>query len=331
MSEHCALVLDDWHHIRDRSVLDAMVCLLLHQPSRLRLAIVCRFDPPLPIARLRVRYDVTEIRAESLRFEAADSQAFLERTTSRSLDGKLSMALHERTEGWPAGLRPGARVAMRTQNTELTLERFSGTQRHLAGYLAEEVYAGQPQDVRTFCRLTSVLGRFSAALCKAVLGRGDCQQMLDALQRGDLFLVPLDDQQQWFRYHHLRHEYLNRLSTESEEQRIHRDAARWYESRGQMAEAVEQIMATDDEDARIRLVQLAAKSAWESEDFLTLSWWRGAIPEHIVRNNWGLCMPKCWALSVTGNCAAAQAYAAAAKDLLPEDASPVQAGGAQPL
>ena len=197
------LVLDDYHVIDAREVQDGMAFLLDHLPPRLHVVIASRADPALPLARLRARGELTEIRAADLRFTPQEAAAYLNGMMGLGLTAPDVAALEGRTEGWIAALQLAALSMQGREDVAGFIAGFAGDDRYVVDYLAEEVLQRQPGRVQAFLLQTSILGRLSGPLCDAVTGQGGGKAMLAALDRGNLFLVPLDDRRRWYRYHHL--------------------------------------------------------------------------------------------------------------------------------
>ncbi len=197
------LVLDDYHLIDAAEVHEGMAFLLEHQPARLHLVIATRVDPPLPLARMRSRGQLLEVRAVDLRFTAEESAAYLNGAMGLGLTENDVEALDGRTEGWIAALQLAALSMQGRADVGAFIAEFAGDDRYIVDYLVDEVLARQSDDIRQFLLKTSVLDRLTGPLCDAVTGRGDGKATLVALERANLFLVPLDDKRQWYRYHHL--------------------------------------------------------------------------------------------------------------------------------
>ena len=233
------LVLDDYHLIRDFAVHELVAFLLANQPSGFHLAIGTREDPPLPLARLRARDQITEIREHALRFNVEEGGAFFNRTMGLSLAPEAVATLLSRTEGWITGLQL-AGVALRQpaggarlqSATDDFVAAFAGDDRYVVDYLMAEVLEREPASVRDFLRQTSILERLSAPLCDDLTSRDDSAVVLEHLEAANLFLLPLDNRREWFRYHVLFAEVL-RLSLMAQEQiELHRRAAAWFETHG---------------------------------------------------------------------------------------------------
>jgi LuxR family transcriptional regulator, maltose regulon positive regulatory protein len=225
------LVLDDYHLIRAFAVHDLVAFLLENQPANLHVAIGTREDPPLPLPRLRARDQVTEVRERALRFTPAEAAAFLNQTMSLGLAPEAITALAARTEGWITGLQL-AGLALRQESTAEFLTSFAGDDRYVADYLMAEVLERTPEPLRDFMRQTSILERLSAPLCAAVTGRDDAQAMLEHLETANLFLVPLDNHREWYRYHALFAEVLRLTLGVPEQVVLHQKAAAWYDAHG---------------------------------------------------------------------------------------------------
>ena len=232
------LVLDDYHVIDAREVQDGMAFLLDHLPPQLHVVIASRADPALPLARWRARGELAEIRAAELRFTPDEAAAYLNEMMGLRLTARDVAALEGRTEGWIAALQLAALSMQGRDDVAGFIAGFAGDDRYVVDYLAEEVLQRQPERVQAFLLQTSILGRLSGPLCDAVTGQGGGKAMLAALDRGNLFLVPLDDRRRWYRYHHLFADVLQaRLLDEQPGQvpDLHRRASAWYEQNGEPA------------------------------------------------------------------------------------------------
>ena len=208
LPDRLILVLDDYHAVDAPAVDQALAFLLQNLPPQMHLVIATREDPSLPLARLRARGQLTELRAADLRFTPAEVAAFLNQQMGLKLSPEEVAALEARTEGWIAGLQLAALSMQGRTDTAAFVQAFAGSHRFVLDYLVEEVLLRQPERVRTFLLQTSILDRLSGPLCDAVTGQEDGGSTLEELERGNLFVVPLDDSRQWVRYHHLFAEVL---------------------------------------------------------------------------------------------------------------------------
>ena len=255
-----ALILDDYHVVDAQPIHNAITFLLDHLPPRMHLVIASRSDPPLPLARLRARGEVTELRAADLRFTPDEAAAFLNEVMGLNLSAADVAALETRTEGWIAGLQLAALSMQGREDIPGFIRAFSGDDRYIGDYLVEEVLQRQPERVRSFLLQTSILDRLSGPLCDAVTGGGDSKVLLEALERRNLFVVPLDDKRHWYRYHHLFAEVLHAYSMEKhpgEVPTLHRRASEWYAQNGPPSDAIRHALAAGDFERAAGLAELA--------------------------------------------------------------------------
>ena len=280
------LVLDDYHVVDARAVEDALAFLIEHLPPRMHLVIATREDPNLPLARLRARDQLSELRAADLRFTPSEAAEFLKGVMGLDLSAEDVAALETRTEGWIAGLQLAALSMRGREDVPGFVRAFAGDNRYVVDYLVEEILQRQPERIRDFLLRTSILDRLSGPLCEAVTGQEDGRGMLKALERSNLFVVPLDDRRQWFRYHHLFADVLHaQLMTEQSDQvpTLHRRASEWYEQNGLRADAIRHALAAEDFGRAADLVELAVPAMRRSRQEATLLGWLKALPEELFR------------------------------------------------
>ena len=220
IQEHFILVLDDYHVIDSEPVDNTLTFLLDNMPSQIHLVITSREDPSLPLARYRVRGQLTELRAADLRFTPEETGAFLNQMMNLNLSAENIAALETRTEGWVAGLQLAALSIQGRENIASFIQAFTGNHRFVLDYLVEEVLQRQFKQIRSFLLQTAILDRFCAPLCNAVTQQEDGKEMLDILERSNLFLIPLDDNCQWYRYHHLFADVLQTHLIEAQPQEV---------------------------------------------------------------------------------------------------------------
>lgn len=276
------LVLDDYHVIDHEPVHALVRFLLTHPPTQLRTVVVTRSDPPLQLPRLRARGRLTELRAAQLRFVAAESGTFLRASTGIDLPDEAVRTLELRTEGWAAGLKLAGLSLASRGDVEAFVADFSGSNRFVLDYLTEEVLERQAGDVREFLIATSVLDVLTGSLCDAVTGRSDGQQMLEAIERSNLFLVPLDDVRGWWRYHHLFADLLRvRLDRRPPDsvRLLHRRAAAWFEEHGAPDDAVRHALAGGDAEQARRLIERHADEFLLRREGVTVERWFAALPD----------------------------------------------------
>ncbi|MGH3106585.1 MAG: helix-turn-helix transcriptional regulator, partial [Rubrobacteraceae bacterium] len=265
------VVLDDYHLISSDTVHEALSFLIEHMPENAHLIISGRSDPPLPLARLRARDQITELRAAELRFTTEEAASFLKDVMGLTLSAADVASLEEITEGWVAALQLAALSMRDREDVSGFVEAFSGSNRHVLDFLAEEVLERQPEEVREFLLKTSVLERMSAPLCDALTSRDDGQGMLERLERENLFVVALDDERRWYRYHHLFADFLRSrlLSGEIPElvaSELHLRASGWYEDNSLEVEAIGHALLASEADPHhevaSRLIERGVRGAW---------------------------------------------------------------------
>jgi LuxR family maltose regulon positive regulatory protein len=345
---HVVLVLDDYHMIDTPSIHQALAFLLDHMPPQLHLVLASRADPPLPLSRMRVRGELAELRAADLRFTPEEATAFLTAVMGVRLPAEAVVALETRTEGWIAGLQFAA-LAMRDRTDHASfIAAFTGSNRFVMDYLLEEVLNHLPHHLHTFLLETSIIDRLSGSLCDAILGVGSwelgdgknapipnpqpltpnsqaySQLILDQLERANLFLVPLDDDRHWYRYHPLFAEVLrSRLTSGASAAHVatlHRRASMWFEQNGLEVEAVAQALAADDRERAARLIEQCAWPVAYRGQIHTVLGWFNALPAAFIRTHPTLCMLHSQMLMHTNQLDAAESRLREAEQALLPDA-----------
>ncbi len=311
--ERFVLVLDDYHLIDAKPVHTALNQLLGHLPPQMHLVIATRKDPDLPLAQLRVRDQVTELRGTDLRFTRAEAAGFLTEVMGLGLSAEEVAALEVRTEGWIAGLQLAAISLRGYKETTSFIRSFTGSHRFVMDYLVEEVLNQQPIHVQTFLLRTSILDRMCGPLCDAVLLTSSPagQATLEELERANLLLVPLDGNREWYRYHHLFAEALQaRLRKEWPDQvaSLHLRACEWYEQHDFRSDAIRHALAAADFERAADLIELY-RLAYGRTYFGSATWlgWVEALPEEVVRARPRLCVGFAWELLFAGQLEAAEA------------------------
>jgi LuxR family maltose regulon positive regulatory protein len=310
--DHFVLVLDDYHIIDSKPVDNALTFLLEHLPSQMHLVIATREDPHLPLARLRAGGQLTELRAIDLRFTPAEAAEFLNRVMGLNLSAEDIAALETRTEGWIAGLQLAALSMQGRSDTAGFIQAFTGSHRFVLDYLVEEVLQRQPEGIHSFLLKTAILDRLSGSLCDAVTDQEDGKGMLETLERGNLFIIPLDDQRQWYRYHPLFAEVLQaRLLDEQPDQvfSLHRRASEWYEHNGSAADAIRHALAAKDFERAAILVELAVPKMRRNRQEATVTelGWLKALPDELVHFRPVLSVDYAYALFGSGELEAVEA------------------------
>jgi LuxR family maltose regulon positive regulatory protein len=299
-----SLVLDDCHLIINQEIYDALDYLITHQPPELHLVIIGRVDPLISLSRLRVGGQLTEIRSSDLRFTKKETTAFLNGLMNLDLSMEDIVSLDERTEGWVAGLQLAALSLLGHEDKHEFIEKFSGIHHFLIDYLVEEVLALQPSEIRNFLCRSSILDRLNSDLCDATLGISFSKRILQRLEDTNLFLIPLDDERNWYRYHHLFADFLSMcLHDEHCDQipELHLRAADWFEQKGLVAEAISHFIAAEDYANAARVIESNAKGTLERSELAKLMKWVAALPEEYVHQRPRLWIYHTWALRLSGS------------------------------
>ena len=306
ISREMVLVLDDYHLINAQPVHDALSFLLDHQPANLHLVISTRSDPRLPIARLRGRGQLSELRQTDLRFTIAETTEFLNQVMGFDLSVDEISTLATCTEGWIAGLQMAA-ISMRGQeNIAGFIRNFKGSNRYIIDYLVEEVLQRQPVIIQKFLLRTAILDRLSGPLCDAVTGfteQMDGQAILERLERSNLFVVPLDNERRWYRYHHLFTDLLRQRLQRAQPElvpELHRRASTWYEQIGQVPAAIDHALLAMDLERAVQLVELTAESVMLRSEISTLRNWLETLPNEMVCTRPLLCLYYAGTLLLSG-------------------------------
>jgi LuxR family maltose regulon positive regulatory protein len=300
------LVLEDYHLITAPQIHGSLTFLLDHLPAALHVLLMSRSNPPLPLARWRAHNDLSELDAADLRFSAQETQAFLQHILPQPLSPEALARLQARTEGWAAGLHLLA-LALQGRQTPQEIEHvllnFSGSHRHILEYLLSEVFSAQPEPVQQFLLQTASLSRLTSSLCDAVTARTDSQQMLDHLERANLFLLPLDEAGTWYRYHALfaealQHEARRRLG-EDALRACSRQASHWYEQHGLLAEAIEAAFAAQTFERAVALMSRFNEQHRFNNELHTLQRWIQQLPADFLARQPEICLTYAWALLYT--------------------------------
>ena len=306
LAHKCVLVLEDYHVITSSQIHETMAYLVDHLPATVHLLILTRSDPPLPLARLRAHGDLYELHAADLRFSLAETEIFLRQALPFPLSAGAITRLEARTEGWVTGLRLLALALQGREDTrdlEHMLGTFTGSHRHILEYLVADVLSSQPEQLQEFLLQTAFLNRLTGSLCDAVTDRNDSEHMLEQLERANLFLIPLDDTGQWYRYHALfaeamQHEARRRLG-EDYLRTLYDKASHWYEEHGLLAEAVEVALSARDFTRAAMLIERIVGPYSTINELHTLLRWIDQLPEEMLQAHPELCLSYAIALLFT--------------------------------
>ncbi|HEX9925354.1 MAG TPA: AAA family ATPase, partial [Anaerolineae bacterium] len=338
------LILDDYHFIEAQAIHAILAFLLDHLPPRMHLVIASRSETPLPLARLRARGQLLELGTADLRFTPDEAATFLNRVMNLNLSAHDISALEDRTEGWIAGLQMAALSMQDHHDIPGFIATFTGSHRYIIDYLAEEVLDRQPGPIRQFLLQTSILERLCAPLCEAMVSNlrmsesvkdelldegassaqpsfahspfidSSCQTILEHLEQANLFLIPLDDERRWYRYHRLFADFLrDHLQRQVGAQgviELHRQAAAWYEPQGLTAEAMSHALVVADVERATRLVEQSSRTLLKQSELATILGWIKELPEELVRVRPRLSLFQAWALVLTGQLEAAETWLA---------------------
>lgn len=300
------LVLDDYHVIESPAIHDGVMFLLEHAPATFHLIVTTRSDPPLPLARLRARGELVEIRAADLRFTTEEAETFLNGTMGLTLSSGDVAALEGRTEGWIAALQLAALSVSGRRDAHRFIAEFAGDDRYIVDYLVAEVLHRQPDDMRDFLLETSILRRMTGATCDAVTGRRDGRAVLETLERGNLFVVPLDAQRRWYRYHHLFADVLQAHLQDERPERVaglHGRASAWFEGEGDLQEAIRHAFASGDHARAAELLERAVPSLRQARQETLMRRWFEALPPELFADRPVLSIEYVGALMAIGDVA----------------------------
>ncbi len=320
--EDFSIIFDDYHLIKSQPIHEALAFLLDHMPPHMRVILTSRADPPLPLARLRARDQLTELRADDLRFTPDEAALFLNEVMGLKLTAQDIAALETRTEGWIAGLQLAALSMQGREDVSGFIQAFSGSQRHVLSYLMEEVLDRRPKGTLNFLLQTSVLDRLHGTLCDAVTGQRDGDETLRKLEQANLFIVPLDDNGQWYRYHHLFTEVLRARLQQTQPdliQELHCRASAWYERHELMDEAVNHALVAQAFDRAATLVEQVAPAMIQRGELARLLTWLHTLPDDEIHAHPRLALSYGWGLLLSGEITQAAAHLEAIEAVLAKD------------
>jgi LuxR family maltose regulon positive regulatory protein len=306
------LILDDFHVIQDRFILQVLEKLIANLPPTVQLVLLTREDPPLPLARLRANNQLTEIRAGDLRFTEQEAAHFLNEVWGLALSPIEIAVLEERTEGWVVGLQLAGYSLRDHANPAGFIATLSGQQRFILSYLTEEVLQRQPSEIQHFLLETSILDKLNGEVCNAVTDRSDGPQLLDRVLKANLFLIPLDDEQRWYRYHHLFVDLLRdrQRAQHIDQAELHRRASRWYAQAGLPSDAIQHALAAADYALAVQLIEQHATDMLMQWYGKTVEDWLHAIPPEWSRNSPRTNLAFAWMHLLRGEFAQVRPYVA---------------------
>ena len=303
-SVHFVLVLDDFQVIQDRAILDVLETILANPPEQLHLVLITREDPLLPLSRLRANNQMTEIRAEDLRFSEHEVDLFLNGIMGLSLSESDIETMESRTEGWVAGLQLAAIAMQSRADLSGFMTHLSGSHRYILGYLTEEVLCRQTEDIQLFLLQTAILNKLCGELCDAVTGRHDGRAQLEKCFHANLFLIPLDQVGHWYRYHHLFRDLLLNQQSRIPKQvilELHLRASQWYETAGMINESIEHALLAADYQHAVQLLESHAQRMIMQGYLKTVEVWMQALPSELQSLNPRANLAFAWLYLIRGN------------------------------
>ncbi len=283
LDNHILLVLDDYHVISHPEIHEALLYLVDHQPHQMHLVITSREDPPLPLSRLRARGEMVEIRMIDLRFSLDEATQFFSHAMKLNLESEVISALEVRTEGWIAGLQLAGFVLKNLSDHHAFIDTFSGSHRFVLDYLTDEVLQSQDEEVRQFLVQTAVLKQFNTKLCQAVTGNPNSQLILEQLEQTNVFIVPLDHERIWYRYHHLFADSLLTELSKAEASQLLKKAAAWHAANDMLFEAVTYALDSADPEFMADMIDVALgqETVWSSGNLVLYSAWLEKLPDEV--------------------------------------------------
>lgn len=286
LEEPAILVLDDYHIITNPLIHEMLEYFLEHQPRNAHLVITTRSDPPFPLARLRARGQMTEVRASDLRFTEEEAGHFFNQSMQLVLKEEDIQSLEKRTEGWAVGLQLAALALKNIPDPQRFVETFRGSHRYVLDYLAEEIIRQQRDDVRKFLTQTSILERFNAEVCETLTGFPNSRDLLSELEQANLFLIPLDDDRVWYRYHHLFADFLRTELSKAETEKLYKKAALWYEQKDLLSEAVQYAIASGDLELLADVIDRGLKqdTVWSGGNLTLYANWLETLPPQALQS-----------------------------------------------
>ncbi|MFL7871945.1 MAG: tetratricopeptide repeat protein, partial [Anaerolineales bacterium] len=320
LNEPLALVLDDYHAIENQENHSSISFLLEHLPQDVYLVIATRADPPLSIARLRAQRSLTELRAEQLRFTGEEARALLNEIMGLDLTMDDIKLLETRTEGWGVGLLLAAQSMQGRDDKHEFISKFSGSQHYILEYLIEEVLNRQSEEARQFLLQTSILDRLCGPLCDAVIGKNNSEEAIQRLSKDNLFIIPLDQDHIWYRYHHLFADllinFLHKEFVKEEILELHRRASQWYRQTGEYEKAVKYALSGQNFECAADLIEQIVDLVIARGQIKTLLGWIGAIPESVIKSRPRLLMHQGWIVFLSGRVVSASRILQEAKHAL---------------
>ena len=311
LENETVLVLDDLHLVTNKPVFDILSALIDYKPANLPLIISTRSDPPISFSRLRSQNELLELRARDLSFSKTDISFLFNKRLKLELSESDLNILEQKTEGWIAGLQLTAITVEVHSDVSAYLKKMAGDNRYIMDYLMEEVLNNQSEEINQFLVRTSLFEKLSGSLCDAVLSKNNSQQILDSLEKSNMFLISLDDERKWFRYHHLFADLLKQrliAKAKSEITDLHKKASKWFESNEFLINAIEHAIEGGDKERALLISNKIANNLWETSQYGILSKLGSYFTSHEILSNISFCVAYTWVLTVTGKVELAEDY-----------------------
>ncbi len=312
------LVLDDFHLIRSNEVSKLVIYFLEHIPGNIHFVILTRSDPALSLSRLRSQHQLVEMRLSDLGFSANDIFVLFNKKLKIRLSNDDASSLETKTEGWIAGLQLAALSMQGREDISKFVRDLKGDNRYIMDYLMEEVLKIQTDDIKEFLLQTSILEHMSAPLCNAVLDRNDSQTILETLEKNNMFVIPLDEERTWYRYHHLFSDLLKQRSSlqfDSRLAKLHNKACDWFEQNGMYEYALNNALIIKNYEKSIEILGGIAEGMWKNGLHTSILKYCDLIPDHLVKKNPTLCLYFSWILITTGQVQKAEPFLASAENI----------------
>jgi LuxR family transcriptional regulator, maltose regulon positive regulatory protein len=311
IDQNFLLVLDDFHLINNTEIIELIAFLLEHLPNNIHIVILTRSDPALPVARLRSQHQMVELRSSDLSFSTNDISTLFNKKLKLGLSSEDVITLETKTEGWIAGLQLTALSMQGREDIPQYIQELKGDNRYIMDYLIEEVLRIQSDDTKEFLLQTSILEQMSASLCNSVLGRNDSQIILEQLEKNNMFLIPLDDERNWFRYHHLFAQLLKQRFQQSDHaaiNKLHNKASEWFQYNSMSFCAIDHAIAAGDFEKSIQILGEITESLWKNGQHSAIMKYGDLIPDEIIKKNADFCLYYAWILIIAGQIPKAEPF-----------------------
>ncbi len=308
---HLLLVLDDFHLVQNKQIHDLVSFLIDYKPKHFHIIISTRSDPPLPFARLRSQNELTEIRSSDLNFSKNDINELFNKKLRLSLNNKDIDLLESKTEGWIAGLRLTALTFQGQNDISAYIEQIAGDNRYIMDYLMEEILNIQSDEMRQFLLCTSILEKMTGSLCDSILGKDNSQLFLESLEKSNMFIIPLDNERKWFRYHHLFSDLLQQrlvIRYKKKIPELHNKASLWFENNKLPLFAIEHSIKAGNSQKAMNLIGGIIEQLWETSQYATILKFGSLFTEEDIIAHKHFCVIYSWALTVYGKLEIAENY-----------------------